>query len=138
MFLKTEKGVALMDLSMYDLNQLRDLEVQIKEEIQLREEETSRAILEQMKQMVESAGLTLANVLKTEDGRRFVQQVMPPEIMTSRRGRPASTVQKDRLPPIYFHPHDSSIGWSGRGRIPEWIKDWESQEGQNREQLRRT
>lgn len=25
----------------------------------------------------------------------------------------------------YVHPTDASLGWSGRGRRPTWVKEWE-------------
>ncbi|ABM62256.1 H-NS family nucleoid-associated regulatory protein [Halorhodospira halophila] len=40
-----------------------------------------------------------------------------------------------RVPPKYRHPHDPDTTWSGRGRTPRWIQEWE-QQGGSREELR--
>jgi DNA-binding protein H-NS len=129
-----------MDLSSYSLSELRDLEILIKKEIQQRAHQTSRLLLERFEEFAQAEGLNIADVLKTEEGQKLIQQAIPQSagLAGTRRGmRQGTAVVKDRLPPVYFHPTDPSIGWSGRGRTPDWVKNWES-ENRDREELRRT
>ena len=33
------------------------------------------------------------------------------------------TGSKDKAPAVYFHPENDQLGWSGKGRAPDWLKD---------------
>ncbi|MCG5540212.1 MULTISPECIES: H-NS histone family protein [unclassified Halorhodospira] len=46
-----------------------------------------------------------------------------------------STKPRRRVPAKYRHPRDPAKTWSGRGRTPRWIQEWE-QDGGSREELR--
>ena len=34
-----------------------------------------------------------------------------------------SSGAKEKAPAVYFHPANPELGWSGKGRAPDWLKD---------------
>ena len=50
-------------------------------------------------------------------------------------GRKPRTDKGVRLPAKYRSPDDPNKTWSGKGRAPQWILDYESKKGSSREDL---
>ena len=58
--------------------------------------------------------------------RRVAQKygLTPEEAMTG-----AQTKKKGTVAPKYRHPEDESKTWTGRGRAPKWVTEWEANGG---------
>ncbi len=103
-----------MDLSHYSTAQLNELKKDIDKEIQGRRKEDAKKAQQELKQVAERYGFTLSDL------------VGGPAAKTKSRG-PAKV--------RFQHPADASKTWSGRGRKPAWVKDWEGA-GRSIEELR--
>ena len=102
-----------MDLSDYTTEQLNQLKKDIDKEVQSRRKEDSKKAQQEMKQVAERYGFTLNDLVGEK--------------------QPAKTRTKGKAQ--FQHPTDASKTWTGRGRKPTWIKDWEA-EGRSLEELR--
>lgn len=94
----------MQDLSNYSLSQLRQLEVQLVEELKTRHLLNVSQAREQILHIARGAGVSVKDLLAGK----------PPKIATERR--PVAVK--------YRHPDDATKQWSGRGRQPGWIKEW--------------
>ncbi len=92
-----------MDLSNYTTEQLNQLKKDIDVEIQSRRKEDAKKAQQEMKQVAERYGFTLNDLVS---------------------GQPAKTRAKGKV--RFQHPSDAGKTWSGRGRKPVWIKEWEA------------
>ena len=102
-----------MDLSNYTTEQLNQLKKDIDKEVQSRRKEDSKKAQQEMKQVAERYGFTLNDLVPGQ--------------------QPAKTRAKGKAQ--FQHPTDASKTWTGRGRKPVWIKDWEA-EGRSLDELR--
>lgn len=90
----------MTDLSQFSIPQLRDLQVQVAEQIASRQADDKERVRQQILELAASVGMS-------------VEQVM--NIKVSKQKRPAAV--------RYQHPEDRSKQWSGRGRSPKWVKE---------------
>jgi DNA-binding protein H-NS len=117
----TNKGRSLilgeekMDLSSYSRQELMKLRKQVEQELDSRRRVDHRSARQEMKDIAEKYGLSLADLLSGSN------------TQPARGGKNAL---------VYRHPSDSAKGWSGRGRKPNWIKQWEDS-GRSLDELRR-
>lgn len=95
-----------IDLSKLSIQELQELARDIEQEIVSRREADRERVLEQMRELAGSLGLTLEEVLRQERGRDRGAKL------------PASTLPK------YRHPENPVLTWSGRGKRPQWINEW--------------
>ena len=102
-----------MDLSSYTVKQLNELKKDIDKEIQSRSKEDAKKAQQELKQVAECYGFTLNDLVAGQ--------------------QPTKTGSKGKV--RFQHPTDASKGWTGRGRKPFWVKDWEA-EGRSVEELR--
>ena len=102
-----------MDLSNYTTEQLNQLKKDIDKEVQSRRKEDSKKAQQEMKRVAERYGFTLNDLVGEK--------------------QPAKTRAKGKAQ--FQHPTDTSKTWTGRGRKPTWIKDWEA-EGRSLDELR--
>ena len=102
-----------MDLSNYTTEQLGQLKKDIEKEVQSRHKEDAKKAQQEMKQVAERYGFTLNDLVPGQ--------------------QPAKTRAKGKAQ--FQHPTDPSKTWTGRGRKPAWIKDWEA-EGRSLDELR--
>ena len=102
-----------MDLSSYTTEQLNQLKKDIDTEIHGRRKEDAKKAQQEMKQVAERYGFTLNDLVAGQ--------------------QPAKTRAKGKV--RFQHPTDANKTWSGRGRKPVWIKDWEA-EGRSLDELR--
>lgn len=93
-----------MNLSKYTTQELYQLKKDIDKELKSRRRDDAKKAQKEMKAVAEKYGFNLNELVGSQ---------------TSRSGRPAGQVR-------YQHPEDSSKTWSGRGRKPVWIKEWEA------------
>ncbi|KAB7628411.1 H-NS family nucleoid-associated regulatory protein [Alkalilimnicola sp. S0819] len=92
-----------MDLSKYSLEELRELQKDLERELRARRKEEARRAQKELKEVAEKYGFSLSDLVGAS---------------------PARTTAKGK--PRFRHPDDASKTWSGRGRKPFWIKDWEA------------
>lgn len=90
-----------MDLSNLNLQELRKLQEDVKQEMKKREQAELSKAREQILAIAQSVGVSVKDLLA--DGVR------------AKSGTVA--VQ-------YRHPADASLRWTGRGRKPLWIVEW--------------
>ena len=97
-----------VDLSKLSLDELDSLAKEVQAELVVRREAERESVLNQMRELAGSLGLTLEDVVKLERGKGG----------RGGRGAAAAVVQ-----PKYRHPEDSSLTWSGRGKRPKWLAE---------------
>lgn len=110
-----------MDLSALSLSELRRLQTRVGNEISKRNESAKRELLKKMKKLAAEEGFSLNDVLGDKKKAPAAAAGTAPK----RASRPPA--RKRKLPHKYFHPENPDIGWSGRGRKPQWIIDWTNQ-----------
>lgn len=74
-----------------------------------RDEEISK-VADEVKAFINKSGFTL-------------EEVAPKLGIKSASKSTSSSSTKDKAPAVYFHPENSELGWSGKGRAPDWLKD---------------
>lgn len=102
-----------MDLSKYSSQELRQLKKDIDREIEGRRKEDAKKAQQEIKQVAERYGFNLTDLVGGQ---------------TSKPTRAKGKVR-------FQHPSDSGKTWSGRGRKPVWIKEWEAS-GRSLDELR--
>lgn len=91
-----------VDLSKLTIEEMQELAREIENEIVTRREAERERVLQQMRDLAGSLGMTLEDFLRQERG----------------RGTGRAVAVK------YRHPEDSSLTWSGRGKRPNWVNDY--------------
>lgn len=102
-----------MDLSKYSLEELKLLKDDIDKELGSRRKMDVKKAQQELKSVAERYGFTLKELV-------FGQVGKPPRSKGAVRFR---------------HPEDPNKVWSGRGRKPIWVKEWEAS-GRALEELR--
>jgi DNA-binding protein H-NS len=92
-----------IDLSKLSLEELDTLVKDVQAELVARREAEREGVLNQMRELAASLGLTLEDVGKLERG----------------KGAAAAVA----VQPKYRHPEDPSLTWSGRGKRPRWLAE---------------
>lgn len=90
-----------MELSNLSVAELRKMANEINLEIEKRESKAKELVLAQIKQLVESAGMSMKEVV--------------------RLGRKGSMKNSKRPATTYVNPENPKQVWSGRGRRPAWV-----------------
>ncbi|MCP1676366.1 DNA-binding protein H-NS [Natronocella acetinitrilica] len=103
-----------MDLSKYNPQQLKQLKKDIDKELNRRRKEDVKEAQKELKNIAERFGITVQDLVAGAAG-----------VKTAKK--PAQVK--------FRHPDDPSKGWSGRGRKPSWIKEWE-QKGRSLDALK--
>lgn len=102
-----------MDLTTYSSQQLNQLKKDIDKELRKRRRQDVKEAQKELKQVAEKYGLAVA------------------DLVTGTSPKPTKSTGTVR----FRHPEDPSKGWSGRGRKPGWIKEWEAK-GRSLDDLR--
>ncbi|WP_022654051.1 H-NS histone family protein [Aquaspirillum serpens] len=92
------------------------VEKELKAHIDERRLQSRRQVLAQINQLMNIAGLSTDDLARLDNGRRFGDETRAP------------------VKPKYHHPTDPSVTWTGRGRSPLWMVQWEEQ-GRSRDDL---
>lgn len=95
-----------MNLSKYTIKDLERLKKDIDKEIASRRKHEERQAREELKEVAAKYGFTLNELVSG--------------IPTS-KVRPMSKSQDK-----FRHPEDPDKTWTGRGRKPKWVKEWEA------------
>lgn len=101
-----------MDLTSYTVEQLRQLKKDIDKEMTERRKENAKRAQQEIKKIAESYGFNLSDLMS---------------------GQPVRARSKAKAQ--FQNPRDESQTWSGRGRKPAWVKEWEAA-GNSLEDLR--
>jgi DNA-binding protein H-NS len=115
-----------MDLSVLSIGELQKLRTRVEREINSRNNKQRGQALVEIKTIVAKYGLKLDDVVKGIAPPRQVQgKAAKPAAKLGIRA-PAKSVRKAGII-LYRHPENPQLIWGGgRGRRPQWIKDWES------------
>jgi len=97
------KTDAKIDLSKLSIPELQDLARDVEQEIVTRREQERERVLAQMRELADSIGMSLEDLLKQERGRGAASG--------------AAAVK-------YRHPENAALTWAGRGKRPQWINEW--------------
>ena len=91
-----------MNLSELTLAELKQLLVQIPNEIKLREKKEKNAALEAIAALAAERGFNLHELIES------------------------APLKKERAPVAvkYRHPANSELSWTGRGRQPKWVEEF--------------
>ena len=92
------KGTAGIDLSKLSIAELETLAREVETEITNRRAAEKERVLQQMRELAASVGMTLEEFLREQRS-------------------PAAAAPK------YRHPDDPSLTWSGRGKRPAWVNE---------------
>ncbi len=110
-----------MELTKLNLTALHRLQKRVATEIERRANVTRKDVLKRVQKMAAEAGLSLDELLGTEN-----KSAKP-----AKRGRPAGTKQ-GRKPAErksvgvarYRNPDNTTQTWTGKGRKPQWAQAW--------------
>lgn len=93
-----------IDLSNYDLGELKNLQVEIEQAMKDRQQQEIKEARELIRSIAQDLGMSVEELLADSGAKP--------------KGNKAQKAQ-----PQYKNPADSSQTWSGRGRQPKWIAD---------------
>jgi len=96
-----------IDLSKLSIEELENLVRDAQAEIVSRKEADKQRVLDQIRELAASIGMTPEALLKQQAGGR---------------GRPAGS-GSGSVEAKYRHPDDPSQTWSGRGKRPHWVNE---------------
>lgn len=102
-----------MNLSKYSSQELRQLKVEIDKELKKRRKDEVKQAQKELRTVAERYGFSLSELLSAQ----------PAKAGASKAGAK------------FRHPEDAGKTWSGRGRKPAWVKEWEGQ-GRSLDELR--
>jgi DNA-binding protein H-NS len=108
---------AFMDLTVLSHSELQKLKTKIEKEIESRNKKQRSQAMDEIKSIVSKYGLKLDEVI----GNAAVRK--------PRNGAAKAANKSERTPAviIFRHPENPALTWSGgRGRRPQWIKEWEA------------
>lgn len=95
-----------MDISRLSIEELRELQQLIPQEMKRREAQEKANVLNEIKAVAKSRGYALEDLLGKE-------QKLP-----KAKGGTGTVKVK------YRHPENAELQWTGRGRQPKWVEAW--------------
>lgn len=90
-----------IDYKKYSLLQLEIMLMEISHEIEERKKLEAESIRQKIESLLQESGLSLDDVYTEKD----------------------IGIRTNKVPMKYRHPEESSIEWSGRGKMPIWMRD---------------
>jgi len=92
-----------IDLGNLSVPELQELAKTVENEIEKRQSESKKVVLDQIKELAQSIGMTIEDVI----------------------GRGKKSQKRSALPPstMYVNPENPQQTWSGRGRRPNWARE---------------
>ncbi|MET0981057.1 MAG: H-NS histone family protein [Telluria sp.] len=96
--------MANVDLSDYNLGELKGLQHDIEKAIKNRQQQELRKAREQIMAIAKDAGVSVEELLAAS-------------------AKKAKKESGQKVKPQYQNPEDTSQTWTGRGRQPRWIAD---------------
>lgn len=116
-----KENAVTVNLDGMSVSELRELKSKIDGAIMKRLEADKAAALAKIREVAAQSGFTLDELVKSPRGARSV--------VTVEKSDNRSTVE-----PKYAHPENPSVTWTGRGKAPKWVVDYEAG-GKNRNDL---
>jgi len=96
--------------------ELNKLKVAVEKEIDSRKKTQRNKALGEIKSIAAKYGLKLSEVVSTPAGQ-----------VKSRKPKAKKSAKSTEKKVAYRHPENPLLTWSGgRGRRPQWVKDWEA------------
>lgn len=111
-----------MDLANMQLGELKKLQSAIEKEINGRQKQQRNKALEEIKTVAAKYGLKLTDVIGNSAPPRKTRKATDKSAVkaTGRSSAKAKLI-------LFRHPDNAALTWSGgRGRRPQWVKDWEA------------
>ena len=99
--------MATIDLSKYNLGELKGLQFDVEKEIKARQQQEVRKAREQILAIAQDVGLPVEALLSAKGGKSG---------KSGKRVQSAGSAQ-------YRNPNDNAQTWTGRGRKPKWVID---------------
>jgi DNA-binding protein H-NS len=96
--------MANVDLSGYNLSELKGLQHDVEKAIRDRQQQDVQTARDQILAIAKDAGISVDELLASSD-------------------KKAKTGSGQKVKPQYQNPTDSSQTWSGRGRQPKWVAE---------------
>lgn len=114
-----------MELSGLSLGELQKLQTRIEKEIAGRNKKQRGQALDEMKSIAAKYGLKLEDVIARPAIQGAATKAAQP-VKVAKAAKPSKSAKKAAA--IRFrHPDNPALTWAGgRGRRPQWIKDWEA------------
>ena len=109
-----------MELAKMSLTELRRLQSKVETEIRRRTDSARRDLLKRIQKMAADEGLSLNDVLSGAPAGAEKREEKKPKAKAARKKTGPVAIK-------YRHPENPGIGWSGRGRKPQWFADWIAQ-----------
>src|SRR5437764_871147 len=101
--------MATIDLSNYNLGELKGLQFDIEKEIKTRQQQEVRKAREQILAIAQDVGMPVEALLSAKPGKAGKSG-------KSGKGQSIGSAQ-------YRNPDDNAQTWTGRGRKPKWVID---------------
>lgn len=112
-----------MNLSTLSHGELQKLKTRVEKEIESRNKKQRGQAMTEIKSIVAKYGLKLEEVISSKPA-------ASPKARQGAPRKPANKTAKSAKTPsaiLYRHPENAELTWSGgRGRPPQWIKDWKA------------
>ena len=99
--------MATIDLSNYNLGELKGLQFDVEKEIKSRQQQEVRKAREQILAIAQDVGLPVEALLSAKTGKSGKPR---------KGGQSTGSAQ-------YRNPNDNAQTWTGRGRKPKWVID---------------
>lgn len=99
--------MATIDLSNYNLGELKGLQFDVEKEIKSRQQQEVRKAREQILAIAQDVGLPVEALLSAKAAKSG---------KTRKGGQSTGSAQ-------YRNPNDNAQTWTGRGRKPKWVID---------------
>jgi DNA-binding protein H-NS len=111
-----------MDLANMSLGELKKLQSSIEKEINGRQKQQRNKALEEIKTVAAKYGLKLTDVVGNPAPPRKTRKAADKSaVKAAGKSAPKARVI------LFRHPDNPALTWSGgRGRRPQWVKDWEA------------
>lgn len=105
-----------MNLKSMSVAELNKLKTAVEKEIESRKKTQRNKALGEIKNIAAKYGLKLSEVVSA-----------PNEQAKQRKTKAKRTTKSTEKKIAYRHPDNPQLTWSGgRGRRPQWVKDWEA------------
>lgn len=106
-----------MDISALSIAELQKLRTRIEKEMESRNKKQRGQAMDEIKSIVAKYGLKLDDVMGTPAVRKQRNEATK---VTAKPIKKSAVI-------LYRHPENSHLTWAGgRGRRPQWIKEWEA------------
>jgi DNA-binding protein H-NS len=113
-----------MELAKMSLTELRRLQSKVETEIRRRNDSTRRDLLKKMQKMAADEGLSLSDLLPSAAA---AEEKGAPSKRKAKAPAKAPAKKTGSVPVKYRNPENPEMGWSGRGRKPQWVISWLAQ-----------